>query len=328
MRKAGVIDLRSIRYLVAIIDEGTFARAAEKLNVTQPALSRSVQALERALGVKLLDRGKSGATPTVFGKVLTERGRRLLSDSDAIAREIALLGGAEAGALSIGAGTYPAEVCVGAAAARLLTQRPGLDLRITIGDWPDLTEAVLAEEIDLAICDVASAEANPRLCVELLPAHQGVLFCRAGHPLTTRTSLSFDDVREFPLALTALPDRLGSRFRPDEMLEGKAVAPQVHVDTFQLAREIVLQSDVVGGALAIQITDDLRTGRAVVLALDLPWFTTRYGFIYRAGRTLAPSLRLFMSQVRAVEHEIAAKLTTPRGSKPPRSRGKRTKGRS
>lgn len=305
MKNAPPIDLRSVRYFLAIADEGTFARAAENLSVTQPALSRSVQALEQALGVKLFDRGKSGATPTVFGRLLIERGRRLVSDADAITRELALLGGAEAGEITIGAGTYPAEICIGAATARLIAQRPRLKVRVMVGDWPDLTESVLTERIDLAICDVASAETNPRLRIELLPQHQGLLFCRARHPLATRKSLTFDEVREFPLALTTLPARLAARLRSNATTTRSVAAPEVHVDTFQLAREIVLQSDVIGGAVDTQITDDVRTGRLVALPLDLPWFTTRYGFIYLAGRTLAPSLQLFMAQVRAVENELA-----------------------
>jgi DNA-binding transcriptional LysR family regulator len=183
MSKPAPIDLRSIRYLVTIVDEGTFARAAAKLRVTQPALSRSVQALERALGVKLLDRGKSGAVATAFGRLLIERGRTLLSDATSITREISLLSGAETGELSVGAGAYPAEICVGPAAGRLLAQRPGLRLRIALGDWPDLTQQVLSEKLDLAVCDIADAERNSRLCVEALPQRQGVLFCRAHHPL-------------------------------------------------------------------------------------------------------------------------------------------------
>ncbi|HET9062452.1 MAG TPA: LysR family transcriptional regulator [Candidatus Binatia bacterium] len=306
MRKSTPIDLRSVRYLVAIVDEGTFARAAEKLNVTQPALSRSVQALEHALRVRLLDRGKSGATPTAFGRLLIERGRSLLSDAAAITRELELLSGAETGAIAVGAGAYPGELCVGPAAGRLLARRPGITIRIAIGDWPELTEKVLTEKLDLAICDLATAEGNPRLRVEPLPQHQGVLFCRTGHPLSKRRAVTLDEAREFPLALTSVPDRLAPVLRREGLLTGSAASPAVHVDTFRLAREIVLRSDAIGGAIAAQIAEDVRARRVVILPLDLPWFTTRYGFIYLAGRTLAPSLQLFMAEVRAVESELAA----------------------
>jgi DNA-binding transcriptional LysR family regulator len=312
MKKSAPIDLRSVRYLVAIVEEGTFARAAVKLGITQPALSRSVQALEHAVGAKLLDRGKSGATPTVFGRLLIERGRRLISDADAILREIMLLGGGETGEIAVGTGAYPAEISVAAAAGRLLAQRPGLKLRVSVGDWPDLTESVLAEKLDLAICDVAAAETNPRLHTEQLPEHRGLLFCRSGHPLAARKSLTLDDVREFPFALTAVPDRIATMLQHGTTLGRNVTAPAVHVDTFQLARDIVLQSDTVGVAIESQIADEVRDGLAVVLPIDLPWLVTRYGFIYLAGRTLAPTLRMFMDSVRAVESELGSRVPSKR----------------
>jgi DNA-binding transcriptional LysR family regulator len=92
-------------------------------------------------------------------------------------------------------------------------------------------------------------------------------------------------------------------------------SPAVHVDTFDLAREIVLRSNVIGAAIPSQIADDVRAGRTVLLPLELPWLTTRYGFIYLAGRTLAPSLQLFMAEVRAVESEIAAQSPRAEGTK-------------
>ncbi len=306
MRNGGSVDLRSLRYLVAIVDEGTFARAAARLGVTQPALSRSVQALESALGAKLLDRGKSGATPTVSGRLLIERGRRLIADADAIPRELALIGSGETGEVAVGAGAYPAEICVGDAAGRLLAKRPGLKLRISVGDWSELTARVLSEELDLAICDVAAAETNPHLHAERLPQHPGWLFCRAGHPLATRSSLTLDAVRAFPIALSSLPNRVASMLRQGELLGHNVTAPAVRVDTFQLARDIVLQSDAVGAAIEAQIADEVRGGRVVLLPIELPWLVTDYGFIHLAGRTLAPSLELFMAEIRAVESELAA----------------------
>lgn len=304
MKRSGPIDLRSIRYILVIVEEKSFARAAHKLNVTQPALSRSVQALERSLGVKLLDRGRTGVTPTVFGKLVIERGRALLSDAAVIMREIELLRGAESGEISVGVGAYPAEISAGPAAARLLAERPGVRVRITVGDWPELTERVLAETLDLAICELTSAEQNPRLAVEPLPPHQGYLFCRSGHPLAREKKVTLEAVRSFPIALTTLPQRLAALIDATATPERGTFAPAAHVDTFQLARAIVLGSDAISGAVAPQFDEDLRRGRIVILPIELPWLVTRYGFIHLAGRTLAPSLRLFMAAVRAAENEL------------------------
>ena len=303
--RPATIDLRSLRYLIAIVEEGSLAGAARRLGVTQSALTRSVQAGERILGVRLLDRGKHGATATVIGQVLVERGRHLLSDVQALMQEIDLLRGADRGEITIGAGPYPADLSVGTAVARLLAEKPGLKVSVSVADWPQLTESVLSGHLDIAVCDVEVAKGNPRLVVEPLPVHRGVLFCRAGHPLSKEKSVTLESIRKYPLALTALPSRLAPLLHGRTDGDTRTATPAIHVATFQLARVIVIGSDVIGGAVAPQIADDLKNGRVALLPIELPWLETRYGFIHRAGRTLAPSLQLFMDQVRAVEGELA-----------------------
>jgi DNA-binding transcriptional LysR family regulator len=326
MAKPPPIDLRSIRYFLAVVDEGSFARAAETMDVTQPALSRSVQALEKALGVRLLDRGKNGVMPTPFGRLLIERGRGLLKDAGSISREIALLSGAETGRIAIGAGTYPAEICVGKAAARLLAARPKLKLRIKVGDWQELTDLVLGEDLDVAICDVEHAEGNGRLHVEPLPQHQGLLFCRRDHPLTRIAAPGLDELRDYPIAMTAVPERAASILaRQGAPVRGVAV-PSIQVDTLQMKKEIVASSDALGAAVPSMIEAEVRAGILVVLPVLLPWFRTRYGLITLAGRTFAPSLQLFMSEVRAVEAEIAAAAATGAGRPPRQARGPASSG--
>lgn len=238
-------------------------------------------------------------------KVLTERGRPLLLDVAAIVRELELLGGAETGEIRIGVGPYPAEISVATAAARLLAAKPGVTLDITHGDWPALIADVLQDELDLAICELSRAEGNPRLEVEPLPAHEGFLYCRSGHPLAGRKKVTLDDVRRFPLALTTVPGRLAELVTEESTATCTGLSPAVHVETSSMARTIVLGSDTIGAAVAPQLDDDLESGMAVRLPLELPWLRTHYGFIYLAGRTLAPSLRFLMDAVRAVEHERA-----------------------
>lgn len=298
-----LLDLRSIRYLVAIVEEGSLAAAARRLGVTQSALSRSVQSDERKLGVRLLDRGKHGALPTAMGKLVVEKGRHLLSDSRALIQEIDLLRGAEGGEIRIGAGPYPADLSVGTAVGRLLAQKPRLKVTVAVGDWPVLTARVLEGSLDIAVCELEATTGNPQLAVEPLPSHRGVLFCRAGHPLAARKTVTLESVRGYPLALTALPPRLALLLADQGGTATRTASPAVHVDTFSLARAVVLASDVIGGAVATQIEDDVREGRIVMLPIKLPWLVTGYGFVYRAGRTLAPSVQLFRSLVRKVEDE-------------------------
>lgn len=316
----GALGLRSIRYLVAIVDAGSLAAAARQLGVTQSALTRSVQADERLLGVRLLDRGKRGALPTAVGALVVERGRALLRDAQTLMHEVNLLRGAESGELRIGAGPYPADLSVGTAVARLLAEKPRLKVSVLVGDWPSMTASVIDGDLDVAVCDLETAAGDPRLTIEPLPEHRGVLYCRARHPLADRKHVTLESVRGYPLALTALPSRLQGLLAEHTGSVADPVIPAVHVDTFHVARTIVLGSDAVGAATATQIREDVDSGRIVVLPLDLPWLRTRYGFVYRAGRTPAPSLRLFLEAVRTVEKQLVdAETGRAGGASPKRS---------
>ncbi|MBK6454158.1 MAG: LysR family transcriptional regulator, partial [Proteobacteria bacterium] len=94
-----MIDLRLMRHAIALARYRNFARAARALHVTQPTMSRSIAALERTLGVRLFDRNSRGVQPTEFGRLLLERGRRLLADEADLRREMLLVAGLEAGHL-------------------------------------------------------------------------------------------------------------------------------------------------------------------------------------------------------------------------------------
>jgi DNA-binding transcriptional LysR family regulator len=322
------LDLRSLRYVLVLAEAGSFAAAATVLGITQPALSRSVRVLEGALGVRLFDRGRSGALPTSFGRLLVERGRALLADAAAVERELQLLDGADTGVLAIGAGAYPAQICVGQAAARLIARHPALELRIVVADWPELIHQVLAGELDVAVCEVETAETDERLHTEALPVHRGYLFCRTGHPLEHRASVDLATAQKYPLALTALPPRSALLGRDrGRGADGTTLATALHVDTFELARKIVLGSDALGAATRSMLADDVRAGRVAILPIHEPWLSTRYGFIHRAGRSLSPSARAFMAIVREVEKEFSDSEGTRAASRQAKETVKRPRDR-
>src|SRR5574337_443604 len=85
-----MIDLKRLAHVVALADEGHFGRAAERVHLSQPAFSRSIQAIESDLGLRLFDRGTDGAKPTPAGGFLIERARRLLFDARCLQRDAAL----------------------------------------------------------------------------------------------------------------------------------------------------------------------------------------------------------------------------------------------
>ena len=97
------IDQTRLYRLSVVIDEKNLTRAANRLGLTQPTLSASIAQFEEELGVKLLDRGRHGAVPTVYGSALYERSRAIESELKRAAQDLQEISSAEAGHLAIGA---------------------------------------------------------------------------------------------------------------------------------------------------------------------------------------------------------------------------------
>lgn len=303
------VELRQLRHVLAIDRFRNFARAAEALALTQPALTRSLQSLERDLGARLFDRDRTRVEPTPIGARFIERARLLLNQARDLEQDFAQMLGLEVGLLRLGAGPYPAELSVGAALGRLVQQHPRLLVDLAISDWPGLTRRVASGDIELAVADSSLALEDERLAVEALPRHQLQLFCRAGHPLAERSSVTLAEVRSFPLVGTALPPHLselatGDRRGLRTTLPEGTTASEIRVDSFALVLPIVLTSDAISGAAPSQIRGPIDRGEVVLLPLELPWLRTKYGIIRLANRSLSPAAATFIEILREVEAGI------------------------
>lgn len=303
------LDLRQLRYILALDQYRSFARAAEAVGLTQPALTRSLQSLESSLGARLFDRDRSRVEPTPVGERLLERARLLLNQARSIEQDVRQMVELEVGLLRIGAGVYPADLSVGTAVGRLLRRHPGLMADLAVTDWPELIRRVTSGEFDLVVADAEVARNDDRFSVEALPRHRGNLFCRAGHPLLGQAVLTLEEVRRYPLVASALPDRLAALGTKDKQglrsyLPEGTVAAEIRVGSFALAQRIVMESDAIGAAAPTQIEHAVARGQLVPLDLDLPWLTTGYGIIRLKSRTPSPAAEAFMQILREVEAEI------------------------
>src|SRR5512139_2506265 len=100
-------DLRLLRHCRALAEEGSFARAARALHITQPALSRSIRDLESRLGLQVFDRTRSRVLATDLGRAFLDRAGELLAQAESLSREVAALRGSSTGSLKVGSGTFP-----------------------------------------------------------------------------------------------------------------------------------------------------------------------------------------------------------------------------
>ena len=304
-----MIDLSLLQDAIAVAECGSYVTAAKRLNRTPPTLSRRIMALEASLGVRLFDRGRAGAVPTPFGRLLLDRSGRLIADVADLERGIAQMRGIEAGTLMVGVGVYPAYLTMGTTVGRLIRKYPGLRVVVRSGDWRDSVAEVLAGSIDLAVAELSGLPEASRLAIEPLPQHRAVLFCRADHPLLAEHRLTFERAFEFPFAGTRLPPRIGEplaglcRGATLDPLTGDFLPP-IEINTLRMAMEAVAASDAIGIATPAALADRLATGQLAILPIRSPWMHTNYGFVHLKDRTQSPAALAFMREFRAAESEI------------------------
>jgi DNA-binding transcriptional LysR family regulator len=191
----------------------------------------------------------------------------------------------------------------------MATQHPGLRADVSVADWPDLYDRLLANDLDVLVAETSHAVEDNRFVVEPLPEHQAFFYCRPGHPLARRADVTLREVLACQIAMTYLPRRLvalvGSTrtFKGMDLPEGVNVT-QFRIDTPYLARRAVMNSDVLGIAVPAQIELELAVDSLKLLPLRLPWLKTSYGVIQLARRTPSPALPEFLRILREVEDEV------------------------
>jgi DNA-binding transcriptional LysR family regulator len=312
------LDLRALRYVVALARHGHYGRAAAALNISQPALSRSVAGLEQALGVRLFERSRRGARLTSMGELLVARGKVLISGAADLEAELLRQHGLEAGQLRVGAGLFPAEISVARALGQLGVRHPGLRVSLLSERWRLVADAIRSGSIDVAVMEVSAVDTAWDLTMEPLPPHPGVFVCRPGHPLTQQRSPDLAAILAYPLVGPTLPARVGAMLasvspRPlvDEVGD---YVPAFLVETAQLMKQVVMAGDGVAALPAPLVAPELATGSLVGLGFRAPWLCTNYGFAYPRDRPLSPPALAFMAEVRTLEAGLAAR-SRRRGSR-------------
>lgn len=313
-----MLDLRLLHQAITLARFRNYARAAQALHLTQPALSRSIAGFESRLGERLFNRTQRGVEPTAFGALLLARGQALLDEAGALEREFALMRGLGAGELRVGAGAYPAQMSVGRAVGRLVGEHPGLRVEVLTDDVRVLVDALFAGKIELAVIELSIVAGEPRLAAEPLPAHPASFYCRAGHPLTSEAAPTIERILEFPYAGTRMPPRVAHAFLA--VAKSGAIdrdtgdyVPPVRVDSVAMVKDVVMASDAVAAATLSFIANDIAHGRLVALSARAPWMQTGYGFVHLRGAVLSPAAQAFANAVRREEAALVAVEETMRG---------------
>ena len=309
--------LRQLQQLVYLAEERHFARAAKRAHVTQSALSRSLQALEDAAGMRLFDRSSRSVEITPVGERLVAHAQTLLSSAADLGREMRMLRSGDAGEVSVGVGAFTGLTLLPEAVARLYARHPSVRVTLVQDNWRLLMNVLQQGKLDFFLAHISDIRADDSLEVEPLGSLPGHFYCRPAHPLAGRSEFSARELAGQRFASVIIP--LDFRKRLNALIasaDGNGFAVTLESENVSLLTQIAIRSDVVLLAGDAVLTQELASGQLVrlnVTELQEPRISgllmAQFGMLRLKGRTLSPAAMMLMDMVRAEAERI---LIAPR----------------
>ena len=305
------LELQQLRQIIALVEHGSFVRAAAALHISQPALSRSIQNLERRFGSELFLRSTSGVVPTDLGHLYIERARDLLRMADELDREAVTHGTLGAGRVAVGGGPYPAESFLGPAAVKFVEQFPRVSVHLHAHSWDELSRQLRSRELDFFVAETSTLQREADIEIVPMPsAHSVHLVARAGHPLAERDGVRMADVFEWPFVT---PSRIPPRVL-DPLLAAHRTAsrrapaqrpfPSIECNGLAPVKRILMTSDAVSASILSCIATELEAGQFVLLGTE-PWLHLHYGIVSLKNRPWTQAAEKLREFVLEAERDAA-----------------------
>jgi DNA-binding transcriptional LysR family regulator len=236
------MDTRQLAAFCAVVEKSSFSQAAERLGVTQPAVSLQVRALEERLGQTLLDRSGRRVEPTEAGLRLYRSAQRMLALEEQLYDEVAAESGELHGTLAIGASTGPGAHLVPLLLCEFQRDHPDLRVALSIWDTQTVSEKVARRELELGV--VGALRRNRSLEFEPLVRDEIVLAVPPAHP-AAGGSVTVDDLRDE--TVIAMQEGAGVRQVVDEELRRAGLRVRELEPRLELGLQESVKSAVAAG---------------------------------------------------------------------------------
>jgi DNA-binding transcriptional LysR family regulator len=237
-----MLESRRLRHFLAVYELGSIGQAAEKLLLTQPALSKSIRQLEDELGVRLFDRTPMGVVPTVFGNALAMHAKSIEAQIRNAEAQIANLKGKAQGHVTIGIGPSLSRNIMPAATTTLARRQPGIALTVIEGLVDDLLPQLRRGELDLMV-GAWPKIADPMFTTEVVLVDRLEVVARAGHPLAGRP-VRRQELLDYPWALPPASQKWRQALDDLFMERGlEPPKPQVVSNSAGYLQALIRQSD-------------------------------------------------------------------------------------
>jgi DNA-binding transcriptional LysR family regulator len=283
------METRQLAAFCAVVERGSFSQAAERLGVTQPAVSLQIRSLEKRLNQQLLDRSGRRVEPTEAGLRLYRAAQRMLALEEQLLDEVAAEEEGEvSGRLEIGSSSGPGGSVLPLLLCEFQQRHPGVTVALSVFDTQTVVDLVARRELELGI--VGAARRHRGVVFEPFFRDEVILACLPGHPFAGRT-ISLEELRGEPLIV--MQEGAGVRQVIEDELRGAGVrlrelAPKLELGLQESVRSAVqagygvtfisrsaVESDLAAGTLAAARVEGLEPAREISLVRASGRATTR-----------------------------------------------------
>jgi pca operon transcription factor PcaQ len=293
------IRLRHIHCFLAIAQEGNLGKAAERLRLTQPAISKTLAELEDIASCKLFERDRQGARLTPQGENFRRHALGVLEALDAVSDSIGLDPSVESAVVNIGVLPSVGADLMPSALAAFRRSHPQARVAIRTAANAPLLEVLKGGAVDFVLGRMADPQMIVGLSFELLYVEPLALLVRAGHPLAAAANVSLADVVACPLVVA--PPGTVPRHHAESLLRSRGLDLPSHCTetlSVSIARQIVLQTDAIWFSPSGTVRDDLESGAMTSLPVSTKGTEEPVGLLQRSDAATSPIAQDFIRVLR------------------------------
>lgn len=300
------LKLRDMEVLMAVIETGSMGKAAKRLGISQPGVSKSIVELEDALGVRLLDRSRRGIVPTAYGLALQRQGAVVFNELKQAVQHIDFLTDPTKGEVRIGTTDPLAISLMPPVIDALSREHPKMVFHIVSGGTGELYRAVADRSVEFAVCRMVGRLPD-ELTAEILFHDAFAVMASAENPLTRRRKLAWSDLADEPWTLYPPDSIFGSvvaeAFRVNGLEPPRLTVASV---SFTIQRELLATGRFLTVQPGFMVKLPQRGLSLKALPISLANSRMPIGLITPKDRSLTPPAQLFIDRLREHVRPLAA----------------------
>ena len=285
------MDFEKLKTFLEVCQQGSFSRAAEKLRVTQPAISAQIRSLEKEIGATLFDRKSGKVSTTAAGRVFEPFAEHCLQCYSHIVMTVADLHRSPRGAISISANETTCLYVFPKIFAQFKMQCPRVGLGIVRAERARTLEAVLKRQVDFGVISLPLKD--PRINSNLVHKDELVLVVQPAHPLARRETIKVDDLVQYPLLL---PKQGRQREQIDGIFQMHDFQPKLamEVDSGELLKRLIIAGLGVGFLPQINVDEDERLNQLATVRIEGVRLARDLALIYHRDNVLTRAAQTFL----------------------------------